>query len=98
MGSNKTRVNRIARRLTARHALRADHAQQERQRVDAMSDGQLVAELARFQFVYELTQGAPDFGLCGRVDALLTAGDVASAWALLASRPRPAQFETEVIR
>ena len=83
-----TRINALRRQAAARHAVRATHARQERERVDAMTDGQLVAELARFQFVYELTQGAPDFGLCGRVDALVTAGDVDGAWALLKNEVR----------
>ena len=81
--STATRIEALRRQAAARHARRAAHARQERERVDAMTDGQLLCNLARLQFVYELTQGAPDFGLCGRVDELVTAGNVAGAWALL---------------
>ncbi len=86
MMSTATRIDALRRQAAARHARRAAYARQERERVDAMTDGQLLRNLARLQFVYQLTQGAPDFGLCGRVDALITAGDVDGAWALLGKR------------
>ena len=81
--STATRINALRRQAAARYAGRAAHARQERERVDAMTDAQLLRSLAGLQFVYALTQGKPDFGLCGRVDELLKAADVDGAWALL---------------
>ena len=61
------------------------HGRQAHALLGEMSDAHLLRNLARLETVYrQVIDGLePDYRLCGRVDALLDASDVAGAWALL---------------
>lgn len=55
-----------------------------------MSDADLLRNLARLQYAYEMASGyEPDYRLCPEVDALAAAGLLDEAWELLSNRPRP---------
>lgn len=77
--SYTTRLNRLARQVDGRRG------RQAHTRLDEMTDAQLLRNLARLETVYrQVIDGLEaDNRLCGRVDALLKAGDLAGAWALL---------------
>lgn len=82
--SAATRINALRRQAAARRA------RQEHERLDELTGVQLLRNLARLETVYrQVIDGLDaDDRLCGGVDALVTAGDVDGAWALLKNEVR----------